>query len=422
MNTENISNYTINNATFYEGYNSTVNLTQPVNKSENSSVTQSVDLLSNPTYNLALGLIMWTLPVIITVGTIGNIFSFMVMIQREMRQTSTFFYLAVLAVADTIVLFMSAFKTWIRLCSGFEMLHFSDATCKLFTFLTYFSLHMSAWLIVAVTVERFIVVWFPLKATSICSAKRAKLTTLGLGIGFFLLNAHLFWTADLITDPKSGQKTCAMLQNNQFLYKEVIPWVHLTLYSFIPFVSLLVFNILIVVSLIKHRQIITSQMTRADKRTRYNHRRLAITLLCISFVWIITTTPSALYTVLPLKRDTVKEIAHFFLIKVICYIFMYINHSINFFLYCITGQAFRREFMKLVCRACRKRRKPKPRLTFRASRSGSGQETVFPLVENMYGNRGSKKSYYFIILSLYLKHVASYFLLLFWFGFTVVFF
>lgn len=387
----NLQNYTLMDLFDPSNNVSEGNYTNTVNISEERTIVSSGGgLASIPMYQFGLGLLTWCLPIIITIGTIGNIFSFIVMLQREMRQTSTFFYLAVLAIADTIVLFMSAFKTWIRLCTGFEMLHISDVSCKLFTFLTYFSLHMSAWLIVAVTVERFIVVWFPLKATSICSTKRAKLTTFGIGLGFFLLNAHLFWTAELITDQYTGRKTCAMLKNNRFLYEDVIPWVHLTLYSFVPFVSLLVFNILIIVSLIKHRQILSNQMTRADRRNRYTHRRLAITLLCISFVWIITTTPSALYTVLPLKGDTMQKAAKFFLIKVLCYILLYINHSINFFLYCITGQTFRREFMKFVCRICRKRQKPKPRLMFRASRSGSGQETVFPLMENMNSNRGSK--------------------------------
>lgn len=385
-------NYTFLDQKFDLGLNISENNFSAITNSVTQAVRSRHDgrLADNPTYKLALGLLLWLLPIIITVGTIGNIFSFIIMLQREMRQTSTFFYLAVLAVADTIVLFMSAFKTWIRLWSGFAMLHISDASCKIFMFLTYFSLHLSAWLIVAVTVERFIVVWFPLRASSICSTKRAKLTSLALAMGLFLLNAHLFWTADLVTDPRSESKQCAMMQNNRLLYKDVIPWVHLTLYSFLPFVSLLVFNVLIIVSLIKHRQIILSELTRADRRTRYNHRRLAITLLSISCVWIITTTPSALYTVLPLKGETVQQAANFFFIKVICYIFMYINHSINFFLYCITGQSFRREFMKFVCRVCRKRRKPKPRLMFRASRSGSGQETVFPLMGTMYGNRASK--------------------------------
>lgn len=360
------------------------------NISTKGSVPFGPGLPSEPLYKLGVGLLLWMLPIIITIGTIGNIFSFIVMLQREMRQTSTFFYLAALAVADTVVLFMSALKTWIRLFSGFEMLHISSASCKTFMFFTYLSLHLSAWLIVAVTVERFIVVWFPLKATSICNTKRAKCTTAGLALTFILLNIHLFWNAELITSPRSGRSMCAMTQNNRFLYHEVLPWLHLTLYSFLPCVCLLVFNILIILSLVKHRQIITSQMTKDDRRTRYNHRKLAVTLLCISFVWILTTTPSALYTVLPLRAKSMSQEALYFFIKVICYIFMYVNHSINFFLYCITGQAFRRQLLKLLCRTCRRKRKPKPKLMFRASRSGSRQETTFPLMHNMYS--GSKTS------------------------------
>ena len=363
------------------------------NGSTGGTAAYGLDPMSEPMHKLGVGILLWMLPIIITIGTIGNILSFVVMIQREMRQTSTFFYLAALAVADTVVLFMSALKTWIRLFSGFEMLHISNLSCKVVTFSTYLSLHLSAWLIVAVTVERFIVVWFPLKATSLCSAKRAKYTTFGIALAFFLLNMHLLWTGELITNPRTGRATCAMSQSHHFLYRDVLPWVHLTLYSFLPFVLLLAFNILIILSLVKHRQLITSQMTKDDRRTRYNHRKLAVTLLCISFVWMITTTPSALFTVLRLKPKTASQSATVFFVKVICYMFMYINHSINFFLYCITGQAFRRQLVKLMCRMCRRRQKPKPKLMFRASRSGSRQETTFPLMHNMYtGSKTSRSS------------------------------
>ena len=341
-------------------------------------------------YKIAIALLIWILPVVIIFGTTGNVLSFILMLQREMRQTSTYFYLAILAVADTIVLFVSAFKTWIRTWSEFELLHISDASCKTLMFLAYFSLHLSAWLIVAVTIERFIVVWFPLKATSLCSTTRARYTTVAIVVALFLLNAHLFWTAELLSDPITGEKKCAMLRDNDFLYKEVVPWVHLTVYSFVPICSLLTFNTLIIVSLIRHRQVIVSQMTKDDRRTRYNHRKLAITLLCISFVWIATTIPSALYTVLPLNPRTAEEVATLLLVKVICYIILYINHAINFLLYCATGQNFRCGFSKLVRKLCRTRREPKPKLMFRASRSGSGQETSFPLMDNMYLNRGSK--------------------------------
>ena len=352
---------------------------------------QGLRLPDHPTYKLALSLLLWTLPVIIACGTVGNVFSFILMLQREMRQTSTYFYLAILAIVDTIVLFASAFKTWIRLMSGFELLHISDAGCRIFLFLTYFGLHVSAWLIVAVTVERFIVVWFPLKATSFCSTRRAKMTTGAISVFFALLNSHLFWTAELLVDQNTGFKQCAMMRNNRFLYMKIMPWLHFTIYCLVPFIALLVFNGLIILSMtVTHRQLLTNQMTKDDRRMRHIHRKLAITLLCISFVWMLTTTPSALYTVLPLEPKSLNSDAQLFLAKIICYILLYINHSINFILYCITGQSFRSEFHKLICRIFRKKKKPKARLTFRASRSGSGQETTFPLMDNK--SKGSHSS------------------------------
>jgi len=55
------------------------------------------------------------MPVIIAVGTVGNLTSLVVLLRRRMRRTSVYLYLAVLALADVSVLYVSAFKTWIRL-------------------------------------------------------------------------------------------------------------------------------------------------------------------------------------------------------------------------------------------------------------------------------------------------------------------
>jgi len=69
--------------------------------------------------------------------------------------TSIYCYLLVLAVVDTIVLFVSAFKTWIRLISGVEWLHGSAVTCRGLMFMLLVALHLSAWLIVIVSADRF---------------------------------------------------------------------------------------------------------------------------------------------------------------------------------------------------------------------------------------------------------------------------
>jgi len=106
--------------------------------------------------DVAFALVRYLFPVIILVGTTGNLVSAAVMLRQRMRATSIYCYLLVLAVVDTVVLYVSAFKTWLRLVSGVEWLHLSTAACKTIMFLLLVALHLSAWLIVVVSADRFL--------------------------------------------------------------------------------------------------------------------------------------------------------------------------------------------------------------------------------------------------------------------------
>ncbi|XP_061172976.1 growth hormone secretagogue receptor type 1-like [Saccostrea echinata] len=303
--------------------------------------------------------------------------SFLIMVQREMRQTSTFFYLATLAVADTGVLYISAFKTWITVLTGYELLHQSDAACKILIFLTHFFVHFSAWLIVAVTVERFLAVWFPLRATTMCSLARAKFVTVIIAMIFILINSHIFWTAELYSLP-SGQVRCMSYAYENLVCK-VFPWIYLILYSFLPVLVLFLFNTLIIVSLVKNKPLFQA-MTKTDQQMRYDHQKLAICLLVISFTWIVTTMPRPLYRFFMEKPKNIEKQAEAVFVRTLCFMLMYINHAVNFFIYGLTGQRFRMELRRFLCRVHLRKQQPKPRLTFKSSGSGSGQESSFPLV------------------------------------------
>ena len=335
------------------------------------------DLQSEPFYVLAINLIKYCLPIIIFVGTFGNVMSFLIMVQREIRQTSTFFYLATLAVADTVVLYISAFKTWIMVLTGFELLHQSTAACKISIFLTQFCVHFSAWLIVAVTVERFLAVWFPLRATTMCNLARAKFVTVMIAMIFILINSHIFWTAKLHT-LHNGQVKCMSYAYENIVCK-VFPWIYLVLYSFLPVLVLLLFNTLIIVNLAKSKPLFQA-MTKNDQQTRYDHQKLAVCLLVISFTWIVTTMPRPLYPFFMEKPRTVSEQAETVFIRTLCFLLMYVNHAVNFFIYGLTGQRFRMELRRFLCRVHLRKQQPKPRLTFKSSGSGSGQESSLPLV------------------------------------------
>lgn len=148
-------------------------------------------------FNVDQLLMIYVLPVIILAGTFGNMASAIVLFRSRMRFVSVYLYLLLLAFADTIVLYTSAFKTWLRLVADIEWLHTSDAACRTLAFLFLASLHMSAWLVVLTTADRFVAVWFPLKTVTFCSNHRARLAAGLLLLATVVFDGHLFWTVRL---------------------------------------------------------------------------------------------------------------------------------------------------------------------------------------------------------------------------------
>jgi len=104
----------------------------------------------------------------------------------------------VLAVVDTIVLYVSAFKTWLRFVAGVEWLHASSFACRALMYLLLVALHLSAWLIVCVSADRFVAVWTPLKAITLCTPRRARILCVTVTGIIVVINLHVFWTIHLI--------------------------------------------------------------------------------------------------------------------------------------------------------------------------------------------------------------------------------
>lgn len=99
--------------------------------------------MNNETSSLALlafvyRLEMITLPILIICGSIFNIMTFIVMRRKRMRVSSTCFYMAVLAVTDTLVLWTGCLNQWFYIIHVPTVVAKSNFTCKLLPFLFVF--------------------------------------------------------------------------------------------------------------------------------------------------------------------------------------------------------------------------------------------------------------------------------------------
>ena len=97
----------------------------------------------NETENAALLVFLYrveivTFPILILFGTICNITTFIVMRRRRMRVSSTCFYMAALAVTDTLVLWTGCLNQWFYIIHVPTVVAKSNFTCKLLPFLFVF--------------------------------------------------------------------------------------------------------------------------------------------------------------------------------------------------------------------------------------------------------------------------------------------
>lgn len=143
------------------------------------------------------GLLLYVPMVIYAVGVLGNVVSFGVLTSRRMRRVSAYAYLAVLAVADCLVLTVGLLPVWVERLTGSDIKDRAVWLCRTISVVGTTVSDYSVWLIVAVTVERYIVVCHPLRAASLCQRRTALRVAAAIAVIVLAINVQLTWTMDL---------------------------------------------------------------------------------------------------------------------------------------------------------------------------------------------------------------------------------
>ena len=298
-------------------------------------------------------LLFYVPPVLLVIGTVGNALSLCVLVRRSMRRTSTYNYLAVLSVTDMLILYVGLLRLWIGELTGMEVRDMSDWGCKIITMAGYTVSVCSVWLLIAVTVERYIVTVHSLHAGTMCTRARAVKVIIAILLTLTLTNSHFLWTAELGVfemEDEENVTICTSSEGHEYLVEQVWPWVDAFFYCFSPFVIICILNGLIVHKVILSRQqrrllsaSTTANSTAASSRNTSSQSessvRVTIMLLTISFTFLVCTLPMNAVMIksafLSYDTATIQDIAQYKLARTVSELLMYTNHSINFYLYLV---------------------------------------------------------------------------------------
>lgn len=313
-------------------------------------------------------------PVLFAVGLCGNILFVLVLFREKIRKISISLLLGCLALSDTAVLTYCVLKTWIATIMKVDLVTRSSSFCKIDTFLTYFLLQLSPWILVLATVERTYSILYPLKVKTVFTKRRLLGAVVLLASILACVNAYILFSMDIERDGVIGQLTCKINKTFAKFFFEVWPWIDMCMVFIIPSSVLLVGNVIIFVQLKSSQRFWeghltdTSENVRSLMRQRSSRHIASFTraTISINLCFIICQLPATAFGIgqpywypMPLPITKYGQLA---LVSIICYMLMYTYNALNFILYMLCCSNMRNELLNMFrCRHLRRTRAARTR-------------------------------------------------------------
>ena len=227
------------------------------------------------------------------------------------------------------------------------------------------------------TFQRFYGIVQPHKAATFNTVKRAKIT-----IACIVIFSLIFRFPHLLTTKIQGRYCILYGKILVEVYGKVYYWLTLSVNFAIPFVSLLVMNSVIIRTLHKRSQSNLIKSVRGEgrshcqgqgqyedqgpdtgktKQIKSTDEQIYTMLLLVTFSYLVLTTPAyvmLLYINLVDHFQSPYHYAAYILFVQVGEKACYTNFRINFFLYVLSGQKFRKDLVDLFVQRSRKIQRP----------------------------------------------------------------
>lgn len=336
-------------------------------------------------HDLGKKLLIYPGLVIILTGILGNLLVLVIM-RHKRPYTSTTIFLLNLAAADLLVSVNGmSLRVFPRAMFDFDIAKKHVLLCQFWFFINHSAKTISSWTLVVITIERAIVVCQPLKTKQLCSARRAKVITFIIIAICPCFYIHYFWTLgtyEVIQDGVLVTVPSCVIQTHTVALKtytqQIRPWQDFVVRFAAPFTILLICNIIMIRQLVqsrKQREKLSTGFTKKTSSSSYGVSSVTVMLLTVSFTYLVCITPmQVLYYIdkaAPFEKPVTNHSQAVATIRWALAIDMYyINHAINFVLYCVTGAGFRKEVARYF--GCWKKQRGK------YSKGKDGKSTIEP--------------------------------------------
>ncbi|XP_061749659.1 probable G-protein coupled receptor 139 [Nerophis ophidion] len=313
-------------------------------------------------------------PLLCIMGIPANLFTFYMIVFRKCGMSDTaVVYLSCLALVDTsyvlwVVLIDLTLTFWLL-----QPFWHSHPWCGLLGFLQYGALYSSSWIVVAFTVERYLVLRSAAARPPCSQARATVLTCAGVVAASHLASVPLGWInevapVDVTVDGRN--LTVPRCHYREETYSTVIVWVTTFMSGGIPIVLVMVFNYLIGCHLSRASRLFTKEERRVirGRASRGMLRRTILLLGTVSVAFVVLSLPRFVtYCILRTEHNTAYFDRNDYRLPIniagdVANMLQNLNSATNFLLYCVVSRRFRQELVRaLTCKV--RTREPASNLT-----------------------------------------------------------
>ena len=279
---------------------------------------------------------------IIVIGTLLNIFNFIVLTRKSMRRRSITVYLLGLSSADLSLMYVELFRIWYESLSNVneESSYMSDIYCKFANYTNGIARDFSNWLIACLTIERLVAVSNVRLAKIYCTVKTARKVTLILfGVLCVVHGHHLIFS-------KVQKVIWRVCWEDPDSPMGSVLWALVNIcFGYTVVVVVFVLNVILIVVLKNYRRCHPNHWVRYKPVTKM--------LVLISSVFLLCETPKTIVEIIfRFQRDEQKRNATNRLILNTAFVISGVNHACNFIIYILSSTTFRQIFLQ-TCSKCK---------------------------------------------------------------------
>jgi len=273
------------------------------------------------------------------IGLIGNFLSFLLMNQKKYKKSTSCFYMRCLAVFDTLYIFGRMILRYPVVIPPMGFSENQDVLrqyCYCLFAVGRFTLPLSVWTLVFLSLERYIALTWPLQAAMVCTMRRAKLSCVGICCFAACLGGLVFLRKE---QEKYKAWFCPYHYDEPFdEIDDTI--VESVLLVYLP-VSLTLFADIGIAIAIKRSHKELTNMSQSKRHTA--DKDMTKTIIIVTGVFflcsLIKRTPHIFWEQWTGPRGSYWEILTINLSG----IFEYTNYTLNAYLYVFTCKRFRKE-------------------------------------------------------------------------------